>query len=53
VSCHFRINRLKADRTPEEAGLKLLIKPKAPPVMPVVITADEARHEAQRHFLLN
>jgi len=53
VSCHKRVNLLKADRTPEEAGLKLLVKPKAPPIMPVVITADEARHEAQRHFLIN
>lgn len=52
VSCHRRVNTLKADRTPREAGLVLRIKPKAPPVLPVVIRAEDARHPSQRAFLL-
>jgi 5-methylcytosine-specific restriction endonuclease McrA len=35
VLAHKEINALKADRTPEQAGLKLIKKPKAPRVMPV------------------
>jgi 5-methylcytosine-specific restriction endonuclease McrA len=35
VLAHKQINALKADRTPEQAGLKLIKKPKAPRVMPV------------------
>lgn len=47
-----QVNTLKADRTPEEAGLRLIRRPKAPPSMPVVITAQDARHPSQRPFLL-
>lgn len=43
VSCHRRINALKADRTPEEAGLKLLRKPIAPPAIPVSAAIKEAK----------
>ncbi len=35
VIAHKEINALKADRTPEQAGLKLLKKPSAPRIMPV------------------
>jgi 5-methylcytosine-specific restriction endonuclease McrA len=35
VIAHKEINALKADRTPEQAGLKLLKKPLAPRIMPV------------------
>lgn len=52
VSCHKRINLMKANRTPEEAGLKLLRKPKAPPTLPVVITVEEAKHPTHKPFLL-
>ena len=47
-----KINTLKGDRTPEEAGLKLLRKPKAPPTMAVVITAADAKHPAHKPFLM-
>ena len=30
VTCCISCNRKKADRTPEEAGIKLIRKPKAP-----------------------
>jgi 5-methylcytosine-specific restriction endonuclease McrA len=35
VIAHKDINAIKADRTPEQAGLKLIKKPCAPKVMPV------------------
>lgn len=35
VIAHKEINAIKADRTPEQAGLKLLKKPAAPRLMPV------------------
>lgn len=52
VWCDKEINSWKANRTPDEAGLKLIRKPKAPPTMPVVITAADARHPSHRMFLL-
>lgn len=53
TSCHRRINTLKADRTPEEAGLKLLRKPTAPPSLPVSATITEPRHSTWLPFLPN
>jgi hypothetical protein len=35
VIAHKEINAIKADRTPEQAGLRLLKKPSAPRIMPV------------------
>lgn len=35
VIAHKEINAIKADRTPEQAGLNLIKKPKAPKFMPV------------------
>lgn len=35
VIAHKEINAIKADRTPEQAGLKLIKKPSAPKLMPV------------------
>ncbi len=52
VSCDRKVNTLKANKTPEEAGLKLLRKPKAPPTMPVVITKADARDPSQTPFLI-
>jgi len=52
VSCHRKINTTKGSKTPEEAGLKLLRKPKAPPVMPVIIRAHEAKHPVHKSFLI-
>jgi len=45
-------NTMKADRTPEEAGLKLLIKPKAPPsVPPIVHLREDPKHPVWIPFL--
>lgn len=47
-----QINTLKGNRTPEEAGLRLIRRPKAPPSMPVIVTAADAKHPSQVPFLL-
>ncbi len=52
VSCHKRVNVAKSNRTPEEAGLKLLRKPTAPVTRAVCITKAEARVESQKPFLI-
>jgi hypothetical protein len=40
VLCHKDVNSLKADRTPAEAGLKLLKTPKEPASMPTIMYID-------------
>ncbi len=52
VWCDKKINSLKGDRTPEEAGLKLIRKPRALPTMPVVFTVDDAKHPSHTPFLI-
>lgn len=52
VTCDKKINTFKADRTPEEAGLRLIKQPKAPPTMAVVYTKDDAKVPSQRPFLI-
>lgn len=51
ISCDKAINMAKADRTPEEAGLKLLFKPTTPPSMPVIIQPEAAAHQSWLPFL--
>jgi 5-methylcytosine-specific restriction endonuclease McrA len=51
VSCKD-VNNFKGDRTPEEAGLKLLWKPKAPAAMPVSALITQAKHRDWEMFLV-
>jgi len=53
VWCHKDINSKKADKTPDQAGLKLIRKPKAPPPIPVSSTIQIAHHPSWIHFLDN
>lgn len=53
VWCHKDINSKKADKTPDQAGLKLIRKPKAPPPIPVSSTIHVAHHPSWIHFLDN
>lgn len=53
VACHIDVNLKKRDRTPDEAGLKLLKQPKAPPLLPVSCTITEIRHRDWKWFLKN
>lgn len=47
------INSLKADRTPEEAGLRLIRPPKAPRPIPASAKIRESRHPDHKHFILS
>ncbi len=51
ISCDKKVNQDKGDKTPEEAGLKLLFKPKTPPSMPIIIQPEEAAHQSWLPFL--
>jgi hypothetical protein len=53
VWCHKDINSKKADKTPEQAGLKLIRKPYAPKSIPVSATINIAHHPSWVHFLDN
>lgn len=49
-----KLNTIKADRTPQEAGLKLLRSPKAPAEMPVMATIRNPHGIPDwEHFLLH
>lgn len=45
------INSVKANRTPAQAGLKLIRKPVAPKSMPISMTFNVALHPSWIHFL--
>ena len=51
VLCDKQINIMKANRTPEEAGLRLLRKPVVPPDMPISATITRANHRDWEPFL--
>ncbi len=51
ISCDKKVNQDKGDKTPEEAGLKLLFKPKTPPAMPIIIQPEDAAHASWLPFL--
>lgn len=51
VTCDKKVNFDKADRTPEEAGLKLLRKPIAPSPIPMTALIDE-KHIDWKRFLV-
>ena len=53
VWCHKDINSAKADKTPQQAGLKLIRKPFAPKSVPVSATINIAHHPSWVHFLDN
>lgn len=53
VWCHKDINSKKADKTPDQAGLKLIRKPYAPKSIPVSATINIAHHPSWIHFLDN
>lgn len=46
------INSRKSNKTPEEAGLKLIRKPKKPAAVPVMNLIKEVRHNDWKHFLI-
>lgn len=46
-----QINSLKGDKTLEEAGLTLIRKPQAPPVIPASATIREIKHRDWKFFI--
>lgn len=53
VWCHKDINSKKADKTPAQAGLKLLKVPVAPKSIPISSTITIAHHPSWVHFMYN
>ena len=51
VWCHKDINSAKADKTPQQAGLRLLRKPSAPKAMPRSATITVAHHPSWVYFM--
>ena len=52
ASCHKKINTIKADKTPEEAGLVPRWKPVAPKSTPIIIRKENAPLAVQTPFLM-
>lgn len=52
IICDREVNTMKADRTPQEAGLRLLRQPKEPPSLPASSTIGEVKHGDWRPFLI-
>lgn len=46
-----KLNTIQGTRTPEEMGW-VVPKPKAPPTMPSILRAEDARHPSQKPFLI-
>lgn len=52
ITCDKKLNQLKADKTPEEAGLRLLRKPVAPSAIPVSAAITVAKVPEWAPFLV-
>lgn len=52
VVSDININRMKADKTPQEAGLKLIRIPQEPPPIPISTTITDLKHPVWGPFLL-
>lgn len=51
VCCSIEVNSKKGDRTPKEAGLKLVREPKRPDPTQLLFVARRPRHDAWKHFV--
>eukprot|EP00752_Nemacystus_decipiens_P013686 g12139.t1 len=51
VCCCIEVNSKKGDRTPSEAGLRLIREPKKPDPAQLLFTARRPRHDAWKHFV--
>lgn len=51
VCCSVRINSIKGGRTPEEAGLSLIRKPRRPEAAQLLFRATRNRHDTWKHFV--
>ena len=51
VCCCIEVNSMKGDRTPSEAGLKLIRQPKRPDPTQLLFAARRPRHDSWKHFV--
>lgn len=52
VYCEKKLNTVKSNQTPEEAGLKLIKNPSEPSAKPACSLIDNALHRDWKHFLM-
>lgn len=51
VCCSIEVNTTKGNRTPQEAGLKLIREPKRPDPSVLLLRAKRPKHDAWKHFV--
>ncbi|MEM9418789.1 MAG: HNH endonuclease [Planctomycetota bacterium] len=51
VCCSVEVNSLKGDKTPEEAGLKLIRPPRRPDATELLFKSRRERHDSWKHFV--
>ncbi|MEM7626090.1 MAG: HNH endonuclease [Planctomycetota bacterium] len=51
VCCSIEVNSLKGDRTPSEAGLKLIRPPRRPDATELLFKSRPQRHDSWKHFV--
>ncbi len=51
VCCCVEVNAIKGNRTPEEAGLKLIRQPKRPDPTALMFRSHRFRHDTWKHFV--
>ena len=51
VCCSVEVNSLKGDKTPEEAGLKLIRPPRRPDAAELLFKSRRERHDSWKHFV--
>lgn len=53
VACWKKINTMKGDKTPEEAGLRLLVRPTTPEQVPAVNLIGDIQHPSWIPFMMS
>ena len=51
VCCSIEVNSIKGNRTPQEAGLRLIREPKRPDPAMLIFRNRRPRHDAWKHFV--
>lgn len=50
IACHKDVNTKKGNKSNEEAGLKLLVRPYEPKSMPLCVFHNQVKHPDHKHF---
>jgi len=51
VCCSVEVNSIKGNRTPQEAGLKLIRQPRRPNATELLFKSKRFRHDSWKHFV--